>query len=113
MEAETTIMLDLVTTVVRNIGANESGKLKVFADFKTTSDMLTLDSIKASQFALDGGGIISKIMQLENECKIEFEYVHVKTSNDNDEIGCSYEKQLVLECDSIANEVRINALIVR
>ena len=63
--------------------------------------MLTLERMKARQFALEGRGTISKITQLENESKIEFEHVHVKTRNDDDEIGCSYEKQLVLECDSI------------
>ena len=85
-------MLDLITTVVRNTGANESGKLKVCTDCKIVSDMLSLERIKASQFSLDGGGISSKIMQLENECKFEFEHVHVKTRNDNNESGHSYEK---------------------
>ena len=66
--------------------------------------------MKASQFALDGGEIISKITQLENECKIEFEHVHVKTRNDNDDNGHVHEKQLVLECDTIANEVRIKCV---
>ena len=65
--------------------------------------MLTSERMKESQFALYGGGIISETTQLENECKIEFEYVHVKTRNDNNDSGCSYEKQLVIECDSIAN----------
>ena len=66
MAVDAIIVLDLVTIVVKNIGANESGKLKVFTDCKIASDVITLDRIKASQFALDGGGIISKISQLEN-----------------------------------------------
>ena len=58
----------------KNIGANEHGKLKACADCKIVSDMLKLDRIKASQFALDGGVIISKIMKIKRECKIEFEH---------------------------------------
>ena len=85
-------MLDLVTTGVKNIGANERGKLKVHADCKIVSDILTLDRTKESKFTLDGGAIISKITQIEKECKIEFEHVHVRTKNDNDESGHGYEK---------------------
>ena len=69
--------------------------------------MLTLDRIKASKFASDGGGIISKLMHLENESKIEFEHVHVKTRNNAEELGHSYEKQLTLECDSMEKEARM------
>ena len=79
--AEAITTLCLVTTVVRNIGANESGKIKACTDCKIVSYILTLDRTKASQFALDGGGIISKTIQIEKECKIEFEYTHVRTRN--------------------------------
>ena len=82
--AEALIMLDLVATVVRNIEAKEREKLKVFTDCKVTCDVLILDGIKASPFSLNGGGIISKIMQLERESDIEFEYVHIKTRNGNE-----------------------------
>ena len=54
IEAEALITLDLVTTVVRNIVTEEGGKLKLFTDCKITCDLLTLDRIKANQFALDG-----------------------------------------------------------
>ena len=63
--------------------------------------MLTLHVIKASLFALDRRAIISKITQTEKECKIEFEYVHVRKKNDNDEIGFSHAKKLILECGNI------------
>ena len=68
---------------------------------------LTSDRIKASQFALDGGWIISKIVQIENESDVEFEHMHVKTKNDDEERGCGYERKLVLECDIIANETPV------
>ena len=106
MAAEALIILDLVATVVRNVGAKQRGKFKVYTDCKVTCDVLTLDRIKASQFALDGGGIISKITQLERESYIEFEHMHVKTRKDNEELGYAYEKKLVLEYDSIAKEAR-------
>ena len=87
MAAEAMIMLDLVTTVVRIIGTKGRGKLKVFTDCKAMCDVLILDRTKASPFSLDGGGIISKIIQLENDSDIEFEHAHVKTRNDNEERG--------------------------
>ena len=67
--------------------------------------MLALDRIKAIQFTLDGGVIISKIIQLEKECNIEFEHVHERTKSDNNESGCSYEKKLTIEYDEIATEL--------
>ena len=69
--AEAITMLCLVKKIVRNVGVNESGKRKACTDCEIVSDMLTLDKIKASPFALDGGEIISKIIQIEKECKIE------------------------------------------
>ena len=48
--------------------------------------------MKASQLALDGGSIISKIIEIENGSKIEFEHIDVRTKNDNEESGNSYEK---------------------
>ena len=62
MAAEALTIFDLVATVVRNLGATKKGKLKVCTDCKVICDVLMLDRIKSSQFALDGGGIISKIV---------------------------------------------------
>ena len=59
---EAIAILDLACAVINNIGANESGKIKVHTDCKIVSDMLISDRIKASQLALDGSGTISKIM---------------------------------------------------
>ena len=88
MAAEALTMLDLVATLVSNLGATKKGRLKVHTECKVTCDVLMLDRTKASQFALDGGGMISKIVQLERESDVEFEHTHVKTSNDNEELGC-------------------------
>ena len=100
-------MIDLAATVIRNIGAKQSGKLKVFTDCKAMCDVLTLDRTRASQFTLGRRGIISKITQLENESDVEFECFHVKTRNGDEERGSDYERKLVLECDSIENEFRM------
>ena len=113
MAAEALTILDLVATVVSNLGAKKKGKLKVCTDCKVTCDVLMLDRIKASQFVLDGGGIISKIGQLERESEVKFECAHVKTSNDNDELGYDYERKLFLECDSAAKEVREHVVIMK
>ena len=102
---EATITLDLVTTVIKKLGVNECGRLKVCTDYKMVSDLLALDRIKASQLALEGRVFISKITQIEKECEIEFEHIHVRAKNDNDESGCSHEKILTLEYDNIATEV--------
>ena len=90
--AEAITTLDIVSTLVRNVGVIESGKLTACTDCKIVSDMLTLDRIKTSPFALDRGGIISKIMQIEKECKIKYEHAHERTRNDNDESGNIYDK---------------------
>ena len=45
---EAITILDLVDTVINNIGGNESGKIAVCNDCKIVNDMLTLDRIKAS-----------------------------------------------------------------
>ena len=65
-----------------------------------------LNKIKASQLALDGGSFISKILQLEKECAVEFEHMHVKTSSEEELIGYDYERKLVLESDRKAKEIR-------
>ena len=46
-------------------------------------------------------------MQLEIESDIEFEHIHAKTRNDNEERGHDFERKLVLECDSVAKEARM------
>ena len=54
--------------------------------------VIMLDWIKASQYDFDGEAINGKITQIEKECKIEFECIHARTKNDNDESGHRYEK---------------------
>ena len=86
---------------------NECGRLKVHTDFKVVCDFLISERIKASQLELHGGSIISKIVEIEKESNVVFEYIHVRTKNDNDESDNSYEKQFVLKCDQKAKEVRL------
>ena len=51
--------------------------------------------------------MISKIIETGKNSKVEFEHVYVRTKNDNDESGNSYEKNLALECDHKAKKVRL------
>ena len=46
--------------------------------------------------------LISKIVEIEIKINVQFEHVHVKTKQDNEEIKNSYGKKLVLECDQKA-----------
>ena len=55
---------------------------------------------------MDGGSTVSKIIEIGKKSKMEFEHVHARTKNNNDERGNSYGKNLVLECDHKTKEVR-------
>ena len=63
--AEAIIILNLVTTMVQNIGTEEEGLLKVCTDCKVVHESLITERLKASQCALDRGSIISKIVETE------------------------------------------------
>ena len=105
--AEATTVLDLVTMVVKNVVANEHGRLKVQTDCKVVCDLLVSERTKSSQLILDGGSAIRKIIEIEKESKMKFECIHVRTKYDNDKSGNSCEKNLALECDYKAKEVRL------
>ena len=66
-----------------------------------------MERLKASQLELDGGSIISNVIETEKNKKVKFEHDHVKTKKDNDERENSYGKNLVLECDYEAKEERL------
>ena len=59
----------------------------MYTDCTFLCDLLTSENIKAIQLALDCIFIMSKIIEIEKESKIEFEHIHVRTKNDNDESG--------------------------
>ena len=63
--AEETITLDLVMIVLKNVGLDDYGMLKVHADCKVVCDLLIAKRSKAIQLALDGGSMISKIIEIE------------------------------------------------
>ena len=67
-----------------NIGIEEELLLKVQTGFKVVHEFLITERLKESQFVLDGGSIISKIIETEMKSNVQFEYVHVKTKQNNE-----------------------------
>ena len=58
---ESLIILYLAQTVVQNLGKDDNGSISMHADCQVVCEMLTVDRLKYSQYALDGGSIISRI----------------------------------------------------
>ena len=69
--------------------------------------MLIVERLKASQLELDGGSIISKIIETQKKSKVQFEHIHVRTKKENDERENGYGKNFVLEYDFKAKEERL------
>ena len=61
-----------------NVRWYDEGKIKTPIDCRKLREFLTSNKLKASQFAGDGGSIISRIIELERKTKTEFEHAHVK-----------------------------------
>ena len=78
--------LNLVEIVAWNVKGHDEVKIKAHADCYKVWELITADKLKASQFSGDGGSITSNISELESKTKIEFEYLHVKTKNGNEDV---------------------------
>ena len=63
MSAKSLITLDLVTTVMQNIGTEYDGLLEVHTDCKVAHELLTAERLKSWQCALDGGSTMIKIVE--------------------------------------------------
>ena len=100
-------MLDLVGTVVRNMKGVSEGKIVMHADCRRAWELLTLETLQASQLAGNEGSIINMIMKLESKLKIEFEHVHVKTTNNEDNTIVSEGLETLLKHDKQVKEERI------
>ena len=77
LAAEASIVLDLVDAVVQNVKEDEEGKIVINIDCWKVWESLTSETLKLSQLTGDGGSIISRIIELDRNSKIEFECVHV------------------------------------
>ena len=62
---------------MQNVKEAEEVNIVINMNCREFWELLTSDTLKASQLAEDGGSIISRIIELENKSKIEFEHVHV------------------------------------
>ena len=92
---------------MKNVGSDDYGMLKMCADCEVVCDLLIIERLNVSQLELDGGSVISKIIETEKNIKVEFEYIHAITKKDNDERGNGHGNNLVLERDYKAREERV------
>ena len=83
---------------MKNVGSDDYGMLKMCADCEVVCDLLIIERLNVSQLELDGGSVISKIIETEKNSNVQFEKNHVKTKKDNDERENSYDINLILEC---------------
>ena len=56
---------------------------------------------------MDGGSIISKIIELKKGSKVQFECTHVKSKNETEEANNNEGKTLLLLCDMKSKEERL------
>ena len=84
LDAEALIVLDLVDAAVKNMKGAEEWNIVTRMDCRKVSELLTSKKLKASELAGDSGPIISKIIDLENKTKVEFEHVHAKMKGSED-----------------------------
>ena len=63
--------------------------------------------LKDSQCVLDSGSIISRIIEIERNNKVQLEHTHVKIKQDSNENDNSKGKSIVLKCYVKPKEARI------
>ena len=99
LAAEALIVLDLVNTVVLSMKVAGEVKIVINMDCRKMWDLLTSKKIKESQLVGVSGSIISKIKEFESKTKIELEYVHTKTKENDDDAIENKDLEMVLKCD--------------
>ena len=85
LEAEVMIVFDLVKTVVRNKKNVNEGALKMCLDYKIFWELFKVRRLKAR-----------KMIELEEESKVQFEHARVKTKNEVEEIDNDERKMMTL-----------------
>ena len=69
--------------------------------------MVTSDRLKASIFAVDEGSIIIKILEVEWKSNAEFEHIHVRRTEGNENGENNKGLKMVLKCDNLVKEERV------
>ena len=85
-------------------------KINTHTDCCKVWELLTADKLKAIQFAGDGGSIASKNIGLESNTNVEFEHVHVKTTNGNEDTIINKGLTMALDCNKKEKEERIKCI---
>ena len=107
ISTEALIVLDLAEIVDMNIRNENEGVLKTHMDCKVAWELLTDDMLKDNQFAMDRGSIISKILEIERESRVQFEYTHAKTKKQVEEDINGKGTLMVIKCDNKSKEEMI------
>ena len=66
--------------------------------------MVTSNRLKASQLVGDGGSISSKMLEVERRLKIEFELIHMRTTEGSESGENTKGLKMLLKCDKLAKE---------
>ena len=82
----------------------------MIVDFRKVWELLASETLKESQLAGDGGSIVSRIIESESKLKIESEYVHVKTNNNEENAIENKVLEMVSKRDTKAKEERIRCI---
>ena len=93
------VVLDVVQKVAKNTRNENEDALKAHIDCKVVWKMLTAHSLKSTQCKMDGGSIISKIIEIERESTVNFEHAHAKTTNELEDVDNSKGKISIFKCD--------------
>ena len=107
LATEVLTVLDLVDTVVMNMKGAEEGKIVINMDCRKVWELLTSKKLKESHLAGDSGSIIIEIIELESKTKIEFECMHAKTKDNDDNVIENIGLPILLKHDRKYIEERI------
>ena len=111
LAVEAAILLALVNVIESNTRGHEEGKIKMHMDCKKSWEMVTSERLKSSKLAGHRGSIISKILEVERKSNIEFEHVHVRTTEGSESGENNEGLKMVLKCDKLAKEERLKCVV--
>ena len=111
LAAEAAILFALVNVVERNMRGHEEGKIKTHIDCKKIWEMVTSERLKSSKLAGHRGSIISKILEVERKSNIEFEHVHIRTTEGSESGENNEGLKMVSKYDNLAKEERLKCVV--
>ena len=104
LTVEALAVLDLVDAAAKSTKGVTGDKFVTHSDCRKSWELLISEKLKASQVAGDEISTIFRIIELERKSKIEFECMHVKTTNNEDNTIVNKYLEKVLKWDKQAKE---------